>query len=158
MGQERSGAAPGGGTQEDQDGEDLQPAHDHGHRQHRLGQGGELGEAAHRADLLQAGAHVAQTGEGGGEGDGEGHVVQGDDQSGPQQHQEVAADEGQHGAQGVLGDHLAVQLDHLHQPGVGDLPDLPADGPQEEEHPGALDAAAGGAGAGPHEHEQNENY
>ena len=52
---------------------------------------------------------------------------------------------------------LAVQLDHLYRPGVGDPVDLPADGAQEEQHPGTLHAAAGGAGAGPAEHKQNDD-
>ena len=60
--------------------------------------------------------------------------------------------------EGGLADQLAVQSDHLHRPGVGDAVDLPPDGPEQKQHPGALHAASGGPRAGPAEHKQNQDH
>ena len=149
---------PGGGAEQDQDGENLQPAHDHAQGHDPLGQPGEGGEVAAGADGFQAGAHVADAGEGGAERDGEGLAVQGDHQGGGEDGNHIGPQEDQQGVEGGLAHQLAVQLHHLHTAGVGDAVDLPADGPEENQHPGALHAAAGGPGAGPAEHEQNNNH
>ena len=41
---------------------------------------------------------------------------------------------------------------------MGNAVQLPADGAQQHDHPGALDAAAGGAGTGATEHEDHQNH
>ena len=83
-----------------------------------------------------------------GKGGAEGEVVHRDQENGRQGDKDIGGEEDHGGAEILLVHHPSVQLDHVDRPGVDDLPDLPADGPQEQQHPGALDGAAGGTSAG----------
>src|SRR5699024_1213150 len=78
-------------------------------------------------------------------------------ENGRQGDEHIGGEKDHGGAEILFVHHPSVQLDHVDRPGMDDLPDLPADGPQEQQHPGALDGAAGGAGAGADEHEQHQD-
>lgn len=91
---------------------------------------------------LQAGPHVADTGDDCGEGGAEGEIIDGHQHAGQKGDEHVGGKEDEHRAQGLLLYGMSVQLDHIHPAGVDDVPDLPAQAAEQKEHPGALEAAA----------------
>ena len=87
--QSDSGPGPGGGVEEEQDGEELQTADEHEGGQEPLAQVRETAEVGDGTDPIQTGAYVAQAAKAGGEGGDQGVTVQGDHQaSGTQQKEE----------------------------------------------------------------------
>ena len=117
-----------------------------------------MGEVAHGAHHVHAGAHVVQAGEHPGDGGLQGLLVQCH-----HQHGEDGGDAVEHHvAVGVVDDalvhQLAVHVDLGHLPGPDDPLQAPPAGLEQQQHPGRLDAPAGGPGAGPHDHQRHQDH
>ena len=88
---------------------------------------------------------------------GQGKAVQAHNQTGPAQDQEEAGEEDKDGVQGLLIHRLAVQLDHLHRPGMGEPAEGAAGAAEQQQHPGGFETAGGAAGASAQEHQQHQD-
>ena len=73
------------------------------------------------------------------------------------QDQEEAGEEDKDGVQGLLIHRLAVQLDHLHRPGMGEPAEGAAGAAEQQQHPGGFETAGGAAGASAQEHQQHQD-
>ena len=75
----------------------------------------------------------------------------------PPEDQEEAGEEDKDGVQGLLIHRLAVQLDHLHRPGMGEPAEGAAGAAEQQQHPGGFETAGGAAGASAQEHQQHQD-
>ena len=143
-------------AEQHQHGEYLQTARQHSPGQDQLAQGGVGGEIAGGADGFEAGTDVIEGTQHRGEVGAHGKTVQRNDGEDNKDNQHIGCQIGIGVVQNLLADGIAVVAHHLHLAGIQHLTDIPAQSLHQQQKPGNLQTAAGGAGAGAHHHQAQQ--
>ena len=147
---------PGAPGEQNQNGEDLQTARQHGPAEDQLAQVAVGTEIAGGAHSLQTGADIVEAGQHRGEIGACGEAVQRDDGKYRKENDHIGGEVGVGVVQDLLIHDGTVVADYFYLPGVQHLPDVPAQTLHQQQDPGHLQAAAGGACAGTHHHQAQQ--
>ena len=142
------GALPGVTGEQAQNGENLQPAQKHIQNQDQLAQNTESAEIAGWAYGFQAGADVVEAAQHGGEVGAGGEAVQAQQQETDEQDEHIGNQVSVGAFHHLFVHRLVIVPDHLDPIWVQHLQETAAKALKQQNNPGNLNAAAGGAGTG----------
>ena len=145
--------APGAAGDQHQHREDLQSSRQHIQDQNDLGKIAEAGEVAGGTNGFQTWADVVKTGQYRGEIGSGGEVVQTDQQEADDDNDYIGGEIGVGVAQYPFVYDPVIAANHLYFFRIQNLPDVPPQILEQQQHPGAFEAATGGACAGAYHHQ-----
>ena len=148
---------PGLPGEENQNGENLQTACQHGKGQHQLAQIAECAEITGGTYGFKSGTYVVKGAKHGRKICADGEAVHRNDQEDRKNDHHIGSKVSIGVFQYLLIHSGAVVADHLHLPGGEHFADVPAKSLQQQKQSGNLQTAAGGTSAGTHYHQTKEN-
>ena len=148
---------PGAAGEKNQNGENLQSACQHIQDQYQLGQHAVACIITGRTDCLQTGTNIIKACQHRAEIRTDGESIQRDHNKTEQQYDHVGRQVRIGAVQNLFVHHLIIDADGLNPAVMQHLMDVSPENLEQQQRPGTLQTASGGAGAGTHHHQKQQN-